>query len=92
MNGPANQAIGNICRRKLNVENAANSIDGAVSDLRDAVDALETHLQPLLGDERPCAKGEDRPRGDSEVAEQLMCHADAVRGRAERIRQLIDRL
>lgn len=91
MNGN-DKTICNPTRRNLNVENAANVLDGAVADLHETVQALESHLQPLLGDDRPCEKACDRSRGDSEVAERLLDNADAVRGRSERIRQLIDRL
>lgn len=80
------------CRRNLNVESATNVLDGAIADLSETIEALEQHLRPLLGDERPCTLGEDRCRGESEVAERILCNADAIRGSSERIRQLIDRL
>ncbi len=84
--------INGACRRNLNVENATNSLDDAVAGLREVVDALEAHLQPLLGDERPIGNSEDRCRGDSEVAERILTNADGIRARSIRIRELIDRL
>jgi hypothetical protein len=80
------------CRRNLNVESAANVLDSAIADLNDAVDALNSHLQPLLSDERPSTAAEDRERGGSEVADRIMSSADQIRCRTARIRDLIDRL
>lgn len=89
----AKVSIGQMAaRRNLNVENATNQLEGAVSDMREAVEALEAHLQPLLATERPCGIGEDRQQGESEVAERIISSADYVRGASARIRELIDRL
>lgn len=79
-------------RRNLNVEAAANDLDGATIDLTESISALANHLQPLLADERPWDVGPDRARGDSEVAERILSNADRARDGAARIRDLIDRL
>jgi len=79
-------------RRNLNVELATNTLDGAVADLREAIEALEHHLAPLLAPERPEASGLCRERGDSELAERIMADADAIQSRTARLRELIDRL
>lgn len=80
------------CRRNLNVENAVNDLDGAVADLREALEALEHHIAPLLGSERPQEVGGDRTQGESDLAERILCNADRIRARSARIRELIDRL
>lgn len=89
----AKVSIGQMAvRRNLNVENATNDLDGAVADLREAVEALENHLAPLLAPERQCGDCENRTQGDSEVAERILSKADSVRSSSYRIRELIDRL
>jgi hypothetical protein len=80
------------CRKVLNVESATNYLDDAVAYMLEAVEALDAHLQPLLGSEHPIGCAEERIKGDSEVAERIMSNADAIRGRSDRIRMLIDRL
>lgn len=82
----------NSCRRSLNVERATNDLEGTVSDMRDAMEALESHLVPLLSPERPSDIGEDRQQGESEIAERIISSADRVRSVSARIRDLIERL
>lgn len=80
------------CRRSLNIEVATNELEGAVADMREAIEALSSHLAPLLSHERPTGEGCERIKGDSEVAERIMSQADVIRGRSACIRDLIDRL
>lgn len=81
-----------VCRRNLNVEMATGVLDEAVADMREAVAALEQHLEPLLAPENPCGAGCDRSQGESEVAERILSIADRTRQSSARIRELIDRL
>lgn len=89
----ANVSVGPVAvRRNLNVENATSDLDDAVAGLREAVEALEHHLSPLLAPERPCDAGCDRAQGESEVAERILTNADRTRQSSARIRELIERL
>jgi hypothetical protein len=79
-------------RRNLNVENATNDLDDAVAGLREAVEALENHLAPLLSPEHPRGPCWDRAQGESDLAERILAQADRTRQSSDRIRELIDRL
>lgn len=82
----------NEIRRNLNVENAASELDRSVIDLHEAVEALEHHLEPLLACKSPVSAGEERRKGESELAERILSNADSISSRSARIRDLIERL
>jgi len=81
------------CRTALNVERSTSDLEVALRDMGDVVSKLESVLAPLLGpDGDKSMAGPDRARGDSEVAERIMCQVDAAEACAGRIHSLIDRL